>query len=113
MAVLVSSYSFLTGKLTDVKSLQASAYTIMYKEMKSHILKSWHTTKCQKKQKKKKRMWSVCFFFLSVQSRGQCHEKILQMRTLKYSFDCTNCVLLNINDLSGAFCQMSVVQMSS
>ena len=52
MAVLGSSYSFLTGKLTDVKSLQARAYTIMYKEMKSHILKSWHTTKCQKKQKK-------------------------------------------------------------
>ena len=51
-----------------------------------------------------------CFFFLSVQS--QCYETVQRMKTLKYSFDYTKCVLLNTNDLCGGFCQMSVAQMS-
>lgn len=86
------------------------------------------TSSCIKKQKlifcnhgkppnvrgnrKKKKVGSGLFLFFSVQSRGQCYETISQMRTLKYSLDCTRCVLLNINNLSGEFCQMSVAQMS-
>lgn len=61
---------------------------------------------------KKVRSGLFVSFFFSVQSRGQCYETIPQMRTLKYSLDCTKYVLLNVNDLSGELCQMSVAQMS-
>lgn len=78
----------------------------LYKGTKSHVLHSWKTTKCQRKQKKNK-IWIVCFFFLRIQSSGQCYMTILQMRTLKYSFGCSKCVSLNIDDLCGEFCQIS------
>lgn len=62
---VISPHSSLSGELSAVKSLQATAYIIMYKETKSHVSQSWQTTKCWRKQKKLGSGLFVYFFFAS------------------------------------------------